>query len=393
MYLKSLSFSKIPTNGEGWSFMNCIFNNINLIAGKNASGKTRLLKATNTLVRLLLNDKVKTQNEFELKWELNLQDAEDDILYEFSYKKGQILNETLKINNTLYLTRDDAGKGFIRYEGIEQDVDFEVEKDKIVIASKRDKKQHPFLEKIFKWANSVFLYTFSSQLGRNTLMAIKQELELNEDELAEITKDDEGVVPKFELGCKRFGKTFKEKVIEDFNKLGYSLEDIDITTPPDFTDGELKGFPFPFPLPNIIYVVEKGVKDKIFQGDISQGMFRVLSLIIQITYLEFNLESSYTILIDDIGEGLDFERATKVIKFLVEKAEKLEGKLQLVMTTNDRFVMNNVPLKYWTVVDRANGKINFYSQKTHRELFERFQEIGLNNFDFFSGEYYKNEGN
>ncbi len=99
--------------------------------------------------------------------------------------------------------------------------------------------------------------------------------------------------------------------------------------------------------------------------------------------------SNYTILIDDIGEGLDFERATNLIKFLVEKAENLKGKIQLFMTTNDRFVMNNVPLKYWIVVDRTNGKIGIYSPSTHPDVFEKFEDIGLNNFDFFSGEYYK----
>ena len=119
-------------------------------------------------------------------------------------------------------------------------------------------------------------------------------------------------------------------------------------------------------------------------------MFRALSLIIQITYLEFNLNSNSTcILIDDIGEGLDFERSTKLIKYLVKKAEELKGRVQLVMSTNDRFVMNSVPLKYWTVIDKENGKMKFYTQKSHPEIFEDFEDIGLNNFDFFSGEYFK----
>ena len=118
-------------------------------------------------------------------------------------------------------------------------------------------------------------------------------------------------------------------------------------------------------------------------------MFRVLSLIIQVNYLEINLNDHLTILIDDIGEGLDFDRSTNLIKLLIEKAENLKDKIQLVMTTNDRFVMNNVPLDYWTVIDKADGEINFYTKKTHPDAFENFEDIGLNNFDFFSGEYYK----
>jgi len=60
------------------------------------------------------------------------------------------------------------------------------------------------------------------------------------------------------------------------------------------------------------------------------------------------------------------------------------------MTTNDRLVMNNVPLEHWIIVDKDdNGKINFYSEKSHLKIFKKFKRIGLTNFDFFSSEYYK----
>ncbi len=387
MYLDSISFSKKTSGGGRWSFENCSFNNINLISGKNASGKTRLLKAVNTLSILFLKGSTRTKSESGLNWKLNLKAGDKEFLYDFSYDKGIILKENLKIDGEEYLTRDEYGKGNILYEEIGEKIDFEVEKNKIVIASKRDKKQHPCLEKIFDWANSVFFYNFSSKLGRDTLMAIKQELESDENELAEMIRDDKGVVGKFKLGYERFGNEFKKRIISDFNKLGYSLKDVGVTEIPPELEKKIKGIPWP--IPDLIYIVEEGVKGKIFQHDISQGMFRALSLIIQLTYLEFSFGSSYLVLIDDIGEGLDFERATKLIRFLIKKAEKLKDKLQLVMTTNDRFVMNNVSLKYWTIIDRINGKINFYSQKTHGKIFEDFQDIGLNNFDFFSGQYYK----
>jgi hypothetical protein len=145
-------------------------------------------------------------------------------------------------------------------------------------------------------------------------------------------------------------------------------------------------------MPSILFIQEEDIKDKIFQQDISQGMFRVLSLIIQIKYLEYELNSGTTILIDDIGEGLDYERATKLIQYIIKKAEKLEDNIQLIMTTNDRFTMNNVPLEYWIIIDKnSNGKISFYTEKTHSEIFNKFQRIGLSNFDFFSSEYYKED--
>lgn len=126
-------------------------------------------------------------------------------------------------------------------------------------------------------------------------------------------------------------------------------------------------------------------------GSSVRNFTRVISLIIQLNYLEFNIseKSRITILIDDIGEGLDFERSSNLIKLLIKKAKKLSNKIQLIMTTNDRFVMNSVPLDYWIVVDKELDRINFYSKETNREEFDNFELIGLNNFDFFSGEYYK----
>ena len=43
MYIESISFSKKPTNGKGWEIKECNFNKINLIAGQNSAGKTRVL--------------------------------------------------------------------------------------------------------------------------------------------------------------------------------------------------------------------------------------------------------------------------------------------------------------------------------------------------------------
>lgn len=389
MYLKSISFSHKPSEGDGWFIENCSFDAINLIAGKNASGKTRLLQCINNLVLLLSSDKAKIKDNITVNWLIKLQDTSEEIFYEFSYENKRILKEEFKINNKLYLLRDSEGKGSIRYTEPDQMIAFEVEKDKIVLTSKRDKKQHPFLEKLLLWANSVFLYNFGGLLGKNTLAKLELKSDkLEMDDLSEINKDEESVVPKFILGIKKFGNEFKNRVISDFNSIGYYVEDIN-TIPFELSksDNKLKDLP----IPDMLYIIENGSSDKIFQPNISQGMFRVLSLLIQLTYLEYNLAPNSTILIDDIGEGIDFDRATKLIKLLISKAEKLTDKMQLIMTTNDRFVMNNVSLDYWIVVDKAhdNNNINFYSRRSDPILFESFKDIGLNNFDFFTGEYYK----
>lgn len=385
MHIKSIDFCYKPFNGNGWAIKNCELGSINLISGKNASGKTRLLKAIDNLAALLSRDQIKLRDNIILHWSITLQHEKDEITYTFSCRENNIIEkEQLNINGKIYLQRDSEGKGYIQYEEFDKNIEFEVEKNKIVVTSKRDKKQHPFLEVLFEWSKHVFLYEFGGLLGKNTLGAIKDldKLSLDDDNLERLGKDNDGVVPKFELGLSRFGESFKDQIIRNFNSVGYAIADIYLAP---FNEIRIT------PVPNILYIVEHGNTDKIPQANISQGMFRVLSLIIQLTYLEFNLTSHATILIDDIGEGLDFDRSTNLIKFLITKAESLKDKIQLIMTTNDRFVMNNVPLNYWTVVDKSEKGIEFYSEKYNPQLFNEFKYIGLSNFDFFSGQYYKQQ--
>jgi len=114
-------------------------------------------------------------------------------------------------------------------------------------------------------------------------------------------------------------------------------------------------------------------------------MFRALSLIIQVNYSLLAGKPS-CILIDDIGEGLDFERSSELIKILIEKAKS--GAVQIIMTTNDRFVMNGVPLEYWSVIDRQAGLVKLHNIQNSKDIFEEFKFTGLNNFDFFSTGFY-----
>jgi hypothetical protein len=91
-------------------------------------------------------------------------------------------------------------------------------------------------------------------------------------------------------------------------------------------------------------------------------------------------------LIDDIGEGLDYNRSTALVKLLVDKAK--ETPFQLIMATNDRFVMNNVPLEYWSVIQRIGNISRIYDYRNSPDLFKEFELTGMNNFDFFSSKYY-----
>ena len=163
--------------------------------------------------------------------------------------------------------------------------------------------------------------------------------------------------------------------------IDYSIEDIGVEIFPE---------PSMLPrdkreIPRTIYVKEKDLPGRTYQFEMFQGMFRALSLIIQanICMLE---GSSELFIIDDIGEGLDHNRASKLIREIIKNAEN--SSIQLVMATNDRYVMNNVPLKYWQVIRREKGSCRFYNYRNSKDIFDDFKLTGLNNFDFLSSGFY-----
>jgi AAA15 family ATPase/GTPase len=134
----------------------------------------------------------------------------------------------------------------------------------------------------------------------------------------------------------------------------------------------------------MLYVNEKNSNANILQNQMSQGMVRALSLVIQTTYNAFK-DLPTTILIDDIGEGLDFDRSSSVIKLILRIADK--GKCQLIMSTNDRYVMNNISLKHWQVIQRTGGECKAFNCHNSGEIFEKFAYTGLNNFDFLAMDF------
>jgi predicted ATPase len=138
-----------------------------------------------------------------------------------------------------------------------------------------------------------------------------------------------------------------------------------------------------------IVVTEEGIRKNIVQQEMSQGMFRALSLLTHITY-NILKKMPTTILIDDIGEGLDFDRSSRLIKLLIEIAKKNDN-IQLIMSTNDRFVMNAVPLEYWQVIQRRGGECQVFNYQNSKEKFDEFEYMGLNNFDFLATDYLNSE--
>ena len=392
--MKLDQFEYISNRGEPneWRIDGCQLGNINLIVGKNASGKSKIVRVIYLLSELLcdggkLGNRPTRKDEWHLLFD---KDSEHQTEYFITIENGYITQEKLKIGEKIFLQRDKTGEGRIYAKELDKDIRFQTPTTELAVVKRRDTIQHPFLEDIYKWSSSLRFYEFGTQLGKNTIATLPPTTELLKAKTD--TKDSDYVVEIFVLG-KREHSEFTQRIIDDMNRIGYQIAKIETKvpsffksniSPPENLDEDSDN------LPKFLYVQEDGLKSVTEQSEISQGMFRALSLFIQINYAILSDQPS-CIIIDDIGEGLDFQRSSAIIKLLIEKAKT--GLVQLIMTTNDENIMNGVPLEYWSVIERQPGVAKLHNYSNSPEQFEQFKHIGLNNFDFFASEFYLQEPN
>lgn len=342
------------------------FGGINLIIGQNATGKSNTLRALRDLADLVSGEKkIDALLYKSFSYEVLFDNDGTALQYLLIVQKGKVVDEKLTVGE---IVRFDRIRGWMYYELQNQDLPFEMVPEELGV-TRIDSKQQSYMEPLYLWGRNMSHYEFGSNLGKNILI---RDLSMAIGETFKPRETDK-VSAVYAKAANQFAD-IRTKVLEDMHKVGYNLTDIKSS-----------------PLKNVhldaygIAVKEESLADYTDQQEMSQGMFRALSIIIQIEYSLFaNFPSC--ILIDDIGEGLDYERSQKLITLIMTKAQA--NNLQVIMTSNDRFVMNNIPLQYWHVINRDGMSSVFYNMNNSKGVFNEFAYTGLNNFDFFANKFY-----
>ena len=251
---------------------------------------------------------------------------------------------------------------------------FQTPPEEIAAVVRRDVIQHKFLEPLYTWGSAVRHYFFGSSLGKDHLAVFVEKLDRKFDE-----NDPNAIISFYRKAEEELGEDFKQAVMSDMGQIGYDIEDIGLRPPISIrVDGNLPGQLI------ALYVKEKDLAGITDQNSMSQGMFRVFSILIHLNYFQMTKKPT-CILIDDIGEGLDFDRSCLLIDLLREKT-RASG-VQLVLSTNDRFVMNRIPLEEWSVLQRRGSTVRVLNYDNSRELFEEFRFTGLSNFSFLEMDF------
>lgn len=373
MLLKSITYKEYEKDPRQWILNKFDLNQINLIVGKNASGKTRTMNVISGLARIISEPKLTINNGYYLAC---FENGIGKIEYEIRLKNGAVTKEKLTIDGEPYLDRSMHGKGKMKNVLVNKMLEFKIPSDELAI-TRRDSVQYPFLEKLFNWGEQLRHFRFNTKLGKDSLAIINSALKPIDYNL----KETDRLIELFRNGERELGQAFKQAIISDFNRVGYNITDVK-------TD-ELTSVRIETNLADKvigIVVQESDREGYTDQNAMSMGMYRALSIIIHFNYYQLKKKSG-TVLIDDIGEGLDFERSTNLIQLLIEKAPL--SNIQLIMSSNDRFVMNNTDLEYWHLINRNGSIVNLLNHINSAKIFDEFSFTGLSNFDFFSSDFFK----
>lgn len=372
MKLTSINYAQFEGQPQEWKLSGLTLRDTNLLVGKNASGKSRALSVIFGLAQLLARA---TKLMFSSgNYDVVFDDDGNTLQYTLHYENNKVILERFILDGKKFLERGTGGVGKIMALKNDTEMDFQTPEDELATVNRQDSIQHPFFAPLLQWAGSLYYYPFGTTLGKDVLAFIVKDPVIPFD-----PKDPGRVVAKFRQGLKDFGDPFKRSIIADMSSIGYELEDVDTQPLASIT---LTG---PFGGPAVgMCVKEKSLRGMTDQNEMSQGMFRALSVIAQITFAQMSTTPS-AVLIDDIGEGLDFERSCQLIKLLMNKAAG--SHVQLIMATNDRFVMNAVPLESWSVLKRCGGGSRIFNYDNSKAKFDEFKFTGMNNFDFFATDF------
>jgi len=334
MKLKGFSYKE-----RNWQLTGIDFTILNLIVGKSTAGKSKTLRSLYNVANIIKGCIEKDYDNVEALLEFE----DDDATIEFSFKivDGIVINENLTKNGDVVISRNDEIT-LLYNEQIQPPI------DKLVVNVRVDEKEYPLIYKLSVWANALEFIGFNKiddswKNGRlvkmlNTISdAQKQSIS---DTLAEV--------------------------------LDYDINEIKIEDKAIF---------------KIVSVKEKGIDGYLPVETLSTGLFRTLTILVYMEYLRTK-NNNGTILIDDFCEGLDYNHSTKLGKEIYRLCDEMD--IQLITASNDSFLMDVVPLKYWNILIRNGNVVESYNQSKNYGMFEEFMYTGLSNFDLLASNFIYN---
>lgn len=353
MYMKLTAFK---FNRHGWQLDLTHFADQILLVGQNASGKSKTIRALAKIVALISQKDVFTNTDIiDALLEFDVDTGK--IVYNFSVIGGIVAEESLvytdyETNTDKVIVSRDKETCVLHDEIVNPPA------NKLVLNVRRDTQLYPEMEILQKWAENVVGFSFNEADidGDNKSDSWFNGYRYHLNDIIDDMEKSAGA---------------KDEFIAKMKDAGYNIAAIKTL---EF-GGQKK-----------ILVREEGLRFLMFDTAMSKGMFRSFFLVAYLLYFKRNKTGQPAMfLIDDLCEGLDYERSTKLGKLCFDMCEEMG--IQLMASSNDSFLMDVVDLKYWNILRRNKSRVEMINASEYPELFDHFEKTGLNNFDLFSSDF------
>lgn len=331
---------------SGWQLEKLTLHQQNLIVGMNAVGKSRTLEALGNVIRFIKNDSEQVKKDFSCTLVLS---NSHQIVYSFELTGGLIKSESLEIDGQSKIERN-SSKIEMYGEAVNPPA------NKLLIQARRDTKRYPEIEEIILWAEHTSLFVFSNiTASPDSLSPYMLSAEPRISDMYEQIKHQQVLLIKY------------------IKELGYQIDRIEEAENASGT--------------KTLLIYETGIDKPMMFFELSNGMFRVFCVLLYMIYSS-TLAEARCLMIDDMGEGLDYRRSTKLGDIVFDYCKK--NSIQLIVTSNDSFLMDSVPLDLWNILQRNGRTVTSLNSQTHDELFTKFARTGLSNFDILSSNFITN---
>ena len=232
---------------------------------------------------------------------------------------------------------------------------------KLLIQVRRDTRKYPEIEEIIQWAEHTSVFIFSN-------------ITTSPNSLSPYAISNEPLLP---IMYARLQERQRCQLLDYMKSMGYQVDSIEEY---ERENGS-----------KTLLIREQGIEGAMTPYDLSNGMFRVLCVLLYMIYSS-TLADARCMIVDDMGEGLDYMRSTKLGKVMFDYCR--DNSIQLIVTSNDSFLMDSIDLKYWNILQRNGCRVSSLNSNKDAELFEKFARTGLSNFDLLSSNFIVNhQGN
>ena len=167
MYIQSIKYEELLPEKLDWFLSDTVFNDVNLIVGKNGTGKTRILNIMSCLAQVFTNKREPSNGH----WEVTFWDSDTNSKLRYILTVlGAIQKEHLSVNGEVVLDRGKNGIGRLKYEKIstkDKMVEFKCGDKQSAVFFRGDEIQHPHVFALQKWGKSLRHYYFGSTFGHH----------------------------------------------------------------------------------------------------------------------------------------------------------------------------------------------------------------------------------